>query len=93
MLWLHDDAWKDVSRRFLVRYVQQLTTTRTVPLPQWVYPFASSIDKPNPLPPIPEGAKMLDIMRGSCPSNVPVPEGAEVYEKYGPGEGIEVGRR
>lgn len=56
---------------------------------QWIYPFASSIDKPNPLPALPEGTTLIAIKRDSCPSYVPIPEGAKGYDGYGPGEGIE----
>ncbi len=101
MLWLHDDEWKQVRRgvEWLILHQTLYSTNNTNPtlLPthhQWVYPFASSIDSPNPLPSIPsDGAKIRVIMRGSCPSHVPIPEGAETYEKYGPGEGIEVSRK
>ncbi|WWD03581.1 hypothetical protein V865_001635 [Kwoniella europaea PYCC6329] len=55
----------------------------------WIYPFASCIDKPDPLPPIPEGGTMRAIKRDSCPSHVPIPEGAKAYDDYGPGKGIE----
>jgi hypothetical protein len=33
------------------------------------------------------------LKRGSCPSHVPVPCDAVVYEEYPPGEGIEVSRQ
>ena len=57
---------------------------------QWIYPFASSIDKPDPLPPIPAGAEMISIKRDSCPSYVPLPEGVKGQEGYGDMEGIEI---
>ncbi|WVF73119.1 hypothetical protein IAT40_007938 [Kwoniella sp. CBS 6097] len=57
--------------------------------PDWIYPFASSIDKPNPLPAIPEGAGLIAIKRDSCPSHVPIPQDAKAYDGYGPGKGIE----
>ncbi|OWZ41110.1 hypothetical protein C343_05067 [Cryptococcus neoformans C23] len=57
--------------------------------PDWIYPFASSIDKPNPLPSIPESASLICIKRDSCPEHVPVPAGAKVYDDYGPGNSIE----
>ncbi|GFZ48594.1 hypothetical protein JCM24511_06342, partial [Saitozyma sp. JCM 24511] len=57
--------------------------------PDWIYPFASTIDAPNPLPPIPEGQHVVSIMRGCCPDHVPKPEGAKVYRAYGAAKGIE----
>jgi hypothetical protein len=33
------------------------------------------------------------LKRGNCPSHVPVPCDAVVYEEYPPGEGIEVSRQ
>ncbi len=88
MLWLHDDEWAKVLFGPLFSSSSAHHTAS-----QWIYPFASSIDKPDPLPAIPSdgSAKLLAIMRGSCPSHVPLPENAEAHEKYGPGEGIEVG--
>ena len=60
---------------------------------QWIYPFASTIDKPNPLPDLPAGQHLFAIKRDSCPSHVPLPEGAKAYKNYGPAKGIEVGDR
>ncbi|WRT70337.1 uncharacterized protein IL334_007335 [Kwoniella shivajii] len=57
--------------------------------PDWVYPFASSIDKPDPLPNVPKETTLIAIKRDSCPSQVPIPEGAKGYDGYGPGKGIE----
>lgn len=34
----------------------------------------------------------MSIMRGSCPDHVPYIEGAETFDKYGNGGGIEVSR-
>jgi hypothetical protein len=58
--------------------------------PDWIYPFASTIDTPNPLPSPPKGAEMISIKRDCCPSHVPLPEGVKGYDGYGPMEGIEV---
>ncbi|ODN81616.1 hypothetical protein L202_02023 [Cryptococcus amylolentus CBS 6039] len=57
--------------------------------PDWIYPFASTIDKPDPLPAVPDTTHLIAIKRECCPSHVPAPEGAKVYEGYGPGKGIE----
>ncbi|KAK1922019.1 Mss4-like protein [Papiliotrema laurentii] len=57
--------------------------------PEWIYPFASTIDKPNPLPPIPEGYKLIAIKRDSCPDHVPLPEGVKGEKGYGSMESIE----
>ncbi|ORY26707.1 DUF636 domain protein [Naematelia encephala] len=57
--------------------------------PDWIYPFASNIDSPNPLPPVPQGHHLVAIKRDSCPSHVPLPEGAKGYKGYGPSAGIE----
>ncbi|WWC64462.1 uncharacterized protein I303_107072 [Kwoniella dejecticola CBS 10117] len=57
--------------------------------PDWIYPFASSIDKPDPLPSIPEGAHLMAIKRDSCSPTLPIPEGAKAYQGYPPGKGIE----
>lgn len=76
MLWVYDDQWSN-----------------------WIYPFASSIDTELSAPPgfdsddkgkEGDGAGLIAIKRDSCPSYVPVPEGAKRYDGYGPGEGIEV---
>jgi hypothetical protein len=56
---------------------------------QWIYPFASTIDKPDPLPPVPEGHKMISIKREDCPSYVPLPEGVKGQTGYGDMEGVE----
>lgn len=55
----------------------------------WIYPFASCVDTPNPLPALPEGITVIAIMRDCCPDYVPIPEGAKGYDGYGPGVGIE----
>lgn len=81
MLWLHDDEWTDVGRASTLHHAER----------QWIYPFASAIDKPNPLPPIPDGQTMIVVKRDSCPGHIPIPEGAVAHQGYGPGEGIEVG--
>ncbi|WVO12514.1 hypothetical protein L204_100114 [Cryptococcus depauperatus] len=57
--------------------------------PNWIYPFASTIDKPNPLPSIPDTTNLISIKRDSCPDHVPVPADAKVYSNYGSGKGIE----
>ncbi|KAK4683817.1 hypothetical protein P7C73_g6402, partial [Tremellales sp. Uapishka_1] len=57
--------------------------------PDWIYPFASSIDQPNPLPPIPASASLIVVKRDSCPASIPIPEGAKAYQDFGPGAGIE----
>ncbi|WWD19529.1 hypothetical protein CI109_103990 [Kwoniella shandongensis] len=57
--------------------------------PDWIYPFASTIDSPNPLPAIPESTTLVAIKRDSCPDYIPVPQGAKAYQDYGPGKGIE----
>lgn len=59
---------------------------------QWIYPFTSTIDSPNPLPGVPGDKPVMSIMRGSCPDYVPHIEGAEAFDKYGNGGGIEVSR-
>ena len=56
---------------------------------EWIYPFASTIDAPNPLPPIPEKADLMVVKRDSCPNYIPVPLGAKVYKGFGPMVGIE----
>lgn len=60
--------------------------------PHWIYPYASSIDTDLPTPPgtTGEDGGMISIKRDSCPKYVPTPEGAQVYDGYGPGVGIEV---
>lgn len=55
--------------------------------PNWIYPYASSIDTELPTP---KKGELISIKRDSCPAYVPTPEGAKVYEGYGPGVGIEV---
>ncbi|RXK37785.1 hypothetical protein M231_04941 [Tremella mesenterica] len=57
--------------------------------PHWIYPFASTIDSPNPLPSPPKGTTIIAIKRDSCPDYVPLPKGAKDYKGYGPGDGIE----
>ena len=59
---------------------------------QWIYPFASTIDKPD-LPLVPEGVELISILRDSCPNYVPIPQDSKSYPSYGPGEGIEVSLR
>ncbi|WOO82026.1 Putative glutathione-dependent formaldehyde-activating enzyme [Vanrija pseudolonga] len=62
--------------------------------PQWIYPFASTIDSPD-LPAPPKGVPGIALMRKYCPEYVPIPgadkmwEKWERYELYPPGEGIE----
>lgn len=55
---------------------------------QWIYPFASTIDKPDLAPP--KGEDFITIKRDSCAESLPIPEGSKAYPGYGPGEGIEV---
>ncbi|CAD6573945.1 MAG: hypothetical protein TREMPRED_000969 [Tremellales sp. Tagirdzhanova-0007] len=57
--------------------------------PEWIYPFASTIDKPDPLPPMPEGVDISVIKLEDCPAHVPLPKGAKGFKGYGPGDGIE----
>lgn len=69
--------------------------------PDWIYPFASSIDSPLPCVARKEHAQggnqeeetsptLLAIMRECAPEHVPLPEGCVFYPTYPPGEGIEV---
>ncbi|KLT45772.1 DUF636 domain protein [Cutaneotrichosporon oleaginosum] len=48
--------------------------------PEWIYPFASTIDTQLPKP----AAQHFVILRSSCPAYVPTPEGFDVYDDYGP---------
>ncbi|WVQ86175.1 hypothetical protein IAT38_008343 [Cryptococcus sp. DSM 104549] len=88
-----DDSPKemgDINRSFCTECSTMLWNARDQ-FPSWIYPFASAIDKPDPLPSIPESTTLIVIMRepSSCPEDVPLPEGATVYETLGPGNGIE----
>ena len=39
---------------------------------------------------MPEGVDIVVIKREDCPAHVPLPQGAQDYTGYGPGDGIEV---
>ncbi|BEI86943.1 hypothetical protein CcaverHIS002_0702890 [Cutaneotrichosporon cavernicola] len=51
--------------------------------PEWIYPFASSIETELPKPDV----KYFTILRTSCPDYVPTPVGFDVYDDYGPAAG------
>ncbi|RSH81999.1 uncharacterized protein EHS24_008201 [Apiotrichum porosum] len=55
--------------------------------PDWIYPYASSID--TDLPPPPKGVECISVLRDSCPEYVPIPVGFTAYDGYGPGLSIE----
>jgi hypothetical protein len=91
MLWNYHDEYPDVGPASLALCYRQLAQGgRPADETQWIYPFASTIDAPSPLPPIPDGRQFVSIMRSSCPNHVPKAEGSKVYQMYAPGKGIEV---
>ncbi|WVQ84929.1 hypothetical protein IAT38_007092 [Cryptococcus sp. DSM 104549] len=86
-----DDNPKDIgtSKRSFCTECSSMLWNYHDEWPDWIYPFASTIDRPNPLPAIPAGADLIAIKRDSCPDHVPIPKGAKSYKGYGPGKGIE----
>ncbi|KAL7418366.1 hypothetical protein Q5752_006824 [Cryptotrichosporon argae] len=87
----HDDKPKKMgnSKRSFCTECSSMLWNYHDEWPDWIYPFASTIDAPNPLPPIPEGTTAYTLKRASCPEHVPVPAGWKTYQGYGPGKGIE----